>query len=94
MHREDWDAVYSNQNRILHSLKGLDSDIFLAGGTGLHRFVLNRPYWHSEDLDFFFPALLKNEDVTAVVNQVTDLIDAIPGAKIDEIRRIKEERAF
>jgi len=94
MHREDWDAVYLNQDRILHSLKGLDSDIFLAGGTGLHRFVLHRPYRHSEDLDFFFPGLLENEDVSTVVKQVTDCIGSIPGAHIDEIRRIKEERAF
>jgi predicted nucleotidyltransferase component of viral defense system len=94
MHREDWDAVYLNQDRILHSLKGLDSDIFLAGGTGLHRFVLHRPYRHSEDLDFFFPTLLENEDVATVVKQIADLIGSIPEANIDEIRRIKEERAF
>ena len=94
MHREDWNTVYINQDRILHSLKGLNSDVFLAGGMGLHRFVLSRPYRHSEDLDFFFPGLLENEDVATVVKQVTDLISSIPGANIDEIRRIKEERAF
>ena len=63
MHREDWDAVYLNQDRILNSLKGLESDIFMAGGTGLHRFVLDKPYRHSEDLDFFFPALRDNEEI-------------------------------
>jgi len=96
VHREDWDAVYINQDRILNSLKGLNanSDVFLAGGTGLHRFVLNRPYRHSEDLDFFFPVLLENEEVATVVKQITDLISSIPRANIDEIRRIKEERAF
>lgn len=94
MHREEWDAVYLNQDRILHSLKGLNSDIFLAGGTGLHRFVLHQLYRHSEDLDFFFPVLLENEEVATVVKQATDLIGAIPGARIDEVRRIKEERAF
>ncbi len=94
MHREDWDAVYLNQDRILNSLKGLESDIFLAGGTGLHRFVLDKPYRHSEDLDFFFPALRDNEEVASVVKQITDRIASIPGATIEEIRRIKEERAF
>jgi len=94
MHREDWDAVYQNQDKILQILKGLNSDIFLAGGTGLHRFVLHRPYRHSEDLDFFFPKLLENDDVATIVKQITDLIHAIPGVNIHEIRRIKEERAF
>jgi len=94
VHREDWDAVYLNQDRILNSLKGLESDIFLAGGTGLHRFVLDKPYRHSEDLDFFFPALRDNEEVASVVKQITDRIASIPGATIEEIRRIKEERAF
>ena len=94
MHREDWNAVYLNQDRILNSLKGLESDIFLAGGTGLHRFVLDKPYRHSEDLDFFFPTLRDNEEVATVVNQITDRIAFIPRATIEEIRRIKEERAF
>ena len=68
--------------------------MFLAGGTGLHRFVLDKPYRHSEDLDFFFPALRDNEEVASVVKQITDRIASIPGATIEEIRRIKEERAF
>ena len=94
MHREDWNAVYINQDRILNSLKGLNSDVFLAGGTGLHRFVLRRPYRYSEDLDFFFPSLLQNEDLATVVKQMTDVIRSIPGANIEEIRRIKEESAY
>jgi len=79
VHREDWNVVYINQDRILNSLKGLNADIFLAGGTGLHRFVLARAYRHSEDLDFFFPSLFKNEDVATVVKQITDVIRSIPG---------------
>lgn len=94
MHREDWNAVYINQDRILNSLIGLNPDVFLAGGTGLHRFVLERPYRHSEDLDFFFPVLLTNEDVVTVVKQMTDVIGSIPGASIEEMRRIKEEGAY
>ena len=94
MHREDWNAVYINQDRILNSLNGLNSDVFLAGGTGLHRFVLSRPYRHSEDLDFFFPTLFQNEDVARVVKQTTDAIRSIPGANIEELHRIKEEGAY
>jgi len=94
VHREDWNAVYINQDRILNSLNGLNSDVFLAGGTGLHRFVLSRPYRHSEDLDFFFPTLFQNEDVARVVKQTTDAIRSIPGANIEELHRIKEEGAY
>ena len=94
MHREDWDAVYRNQDRILNSLKGLESDIFLAGGTGLHRFVLDKPYRHSEDLDFFFSTLRDNKEVEAIVHHIGDRIAAIPGAAIEKTRRIKEERAY
>ncbi len=34
MHRDDWEAVYTNQDRILEALKELDSDVFLAGNIG------------------------------------------------------------
>ena len=94
MHREDWDAVYLNQDKILNSLNGLKSNIFLAGGTGLHRFVLRKPYRYSEDLDFFFPHLVKNKEMLAAVNEVTDRISSLPGVNIDEVRYLKEERAF
>ncbi len=94
MQRDDWEAVYLNQDRILNSLKGLKSDIFLAGGTGLHRFVLQKPYRHSEDLVFFFPVLRDNEEVQTVVTQITDRIASIPGATVDKRRRIKEEHAY
>ena len=94
MHREDWNAVYINQDRILNSLVDFSSDIFLAGGTGLHRFVLARPYRHSEDLDFFFPALLANEDVAKAVKQMADIIGSISGVSVEKIRHIKEEGAY
>jgi len=66
MHRDDWSSVYSNQDKILKVLQELDSDIFLAGGTGLHRFVLNQAYRHSEDLDFFFPTLKSKETLSKI----------------------------
>ena len=31
MHRDDWNAVYLNQDRILQALKSLENEIFLAG---------------------------------------------------------------
>ena len=63
MYRDDWQAVYLNQDRLLKAFKELENKIFLAGGTGLQRFLLPRPYRHSEDLDFFFPALQEKKDM-------------------------------
>ncbi|RBQ29985.1 nucleotidyl transferase AbiEii/AbiGii toxin family protein [Aliarcobacter vitoriensis] len=54
MHRDDWKSVFLNQDKILKVLKPLENVMFLAGGTGLQRFVLKEAYRHSEDLDFFF----------------------------------------
>ncbi len=94
MHRDDWEAVYLNQNRILHALKSLEDEIFLAGGTGLQRFVLPRAYRHSEDLDFFFPTLRDRKCVFEMGERIVELIQAIPSATVEETRRVKEENAF
>ena len=94
MHRDDWEAVYLNQDRILHALKSLEDKIFLAGGTGLQRFVLPRAYRHSEDLDFFFPTLRDRKRVFEMGERMVELIQAIPGATVEETRRVKEENAF
>ena len=94
MHRDDWGAVYLNQDRILRSLKSLEDEIFLAGGTGLQRFVLPRAYRHSEDLDFFFPKLQENNRVFEIGEQMAKLIQAVPGASVERTRRVKEESAF
>lgn len=66
MHRDDWKSVFQNQERILKQLKPLEDEMFLAGGTGLQRFVLQKPYRHSEDLDFFFPILKTNKELQTV----------------------------
>jgi len=94
MHRDDWEAVYRNQDRILHALKSMEDEIFLAGGTGLQRFVLPRAYRHSEDLDFFFPKLQEKNLVFEVGEQMAQQIQAIPGVTIEGIRRAKEEGAL
>jgi len=94
MQRDDWGAVYLNQDRILQSLKSLEDEIFLAGGTGLQRFVLPRAYRHSEDLDFFFPKLQRKNRVFEIGEQIAKCIQAIPGASVERTRRIKEESAF
>ena len=94
MHRDDWEAVYLNQDRILHVLKSLEDKVFLAGGTGLQRFVLPRIYRHSEDLDFFFPTLRDRKQVFEIGERMVELIRALPDATVKETRRVKEENAL
>jgi hypothetical protein len=48
----NWDEVYVNQQIILATLRGID-EIFLAGGTAIQCYLLDRKYRESEDLDFF-----------------------------------------
>lgn len=78
MRRDDWNAVYRNQDRILHAFKNLEDEIFLAGGTGLQRFVLPYAYRHSEDLDFFFPTLRSSKQVFEISERMVKLIQTIP----------------
>ena len=94
MHREDWLTVYINQDRILHGLKSLENEIFLAGGTGLQRFILPRAYRHSEDLDFFFPAYVEKSRALATGEKIVELIGKIPGTSIEQSRWIKDEGAY
>ncbi len=94
MHRDDWNAVYINQDRILKALKELENVIFLAGGTGLQRFILPRAYRYSEDLDFFFPTLQKKNQVFMIGKKIEDLISKVPGILIENSYWVREERAY
>ena len=94
MHREDWQSVFENQDKILKQLKPLEDKIFLAGGTGLQRFVLPKPYRHSEDLDFFFPTLYSNEEVNNIKDSIVEFMKSLPNSKLEDIRRIKEEKSW
>jgi predicted nucleotidyltransferase component of viral defense system len=94
MHRDDWQAVYRNQDRILNGLKSLKDKIFLAGGTGLQRFVLPRLYRHSEDLDLFFPTYQDKSQALAMGTKIEELIQNIQGASIEQSRWIKDESAY
>ena len=94
MHRDDWQAVYRNQDRILNGLKSLEDKIFLAGGTGLQRFVLPRLYRHSEDLDFFFSTYQEKSQALAIGTKIEELIQNIQGASIEQSRWIKDEGAY
>ena len=66
MHRDNWEHVFENQDKILKQLKPLENELFLAGGTGLQRFVLPQAYRHSEDLDFFFKNLKTKEEIDSI----------------------------
>lgn len=95
MHRDDWQSVFINQDEILKRLKPLENDMFLAGGTGLQRFVLPMPYRHSEDLDFFFPALKTKQELDEIKNKILELISSLHGVKLyrDPIW-IKDEQSW
>ncbi|SFV89772.1 hypothetical protein MNB_SV-4-954 [hydrothermal vent metagenome] len=57
-------------------------------------FVLSRAYRHSEDLDFFFPTLKDRKFVFETGERMAKLIGELPGATVEDIRRVKEENAF
>lgn len=71
---------------ILKQLKPLEDDLFLAGGTGLQRFVLPQAYRHSEDLDFFFTDLKTKEEIDIIKNKIIELISQIPEVKLENIK--------
>jgi hypothetical protein len=50
-YEKNWIDVYDNQNTILKTLSSVD-DIFLAGGTAVQRFLIERPSRESDDLEF------------------------------------------
>lgn len=52
MKRNDWGAVYANQQKILRALSDMD-EIFLGGGTAVQCYTIPQRYRESEDLDFF-----------------------------------------
>jgi len=47
----DYDILYSEQDVVLNTLKEIDTEFYLTGGTCIHRFYLD--YRYSDDLDFF-----------------------------------------
>lgn len=95
MHRENWQDVFVNQDKILKQLKPLEDEMFLAGGTGLQRFVLTKPYRHSEDLDFFFAKLKTKQDLDKIKDKILNLINNLDGVKLDrDPIWIKDEKSW
>ncbi|WP_419766981.1 nucleotidyl transferase AbiEii/AbiGii toxin family protein [Arcobacter sp.] len=94
MHRNDWSSVFKNQDKILEQLKPLNNKIFLAGGTGLQRFVLPASYRHSEDLDFFMEKLCDKVELDEIKNEIVELMSKLPDAKLIDIKWIKDELSW
>ena len=94
MHRDNWEHVFENQDKILKQLKPLENEMFLAGGTGLQRFVLPKAYRHSEDLDFFFTSLKTKEEIDIIKNKILVLMSKISDVKLENIKWIKDEKAY
>lgn len=94
MHRDDWDSVFNNQDKILQQLKPLNAKMFLAGGTGLQRFVLPIAYRHSEDLDFFLEKLCDKTELDEIKNEIVELMKKLPEAKLEDTRWISDEQSW
>jgi len=94
MHRDDWDSVFKNQDKILKQLKPLNDKIFLAGGTGLHRFALPTPYRHSEDLDFFLEKLCDKVELDEIKNEIVKLMLKLSESTLVDTRWIKDEQSW
>lgn len=94
MHRDDWDSVFKNQDKILEQLEPLNNKMFLAGGTGLQRFVLPTAYRNSEDLDFFLEKICNKRELDEIKNQILDLMSKFPEAKLVNLKWIKDELAW
>ena len=73
--RKNWDEIYDNQDKILNILRNTQ-DIFLAGGTAIQRFLINKPYRESDDLDFFISIYDDNLANTAFTKIVQSLRDS------------------
>ncbi|WP_104412766.1 nucleotidyl transferase AbiEii/AbiGii toxin family protein [Malaciobacter marinus] len=79
---------------MLEQLKPLNNKIFLAGGTGLQRFVLPSAYRHSEDLDFFLEKLCTKIELDEIKNQILDFMSKLPDAKLINSKWIKDELSW
>lgn len=95
MHRDDWESVFQNQDLILNQLKVLENEMFLAGGTGLQRYVLAIPYRHSEDLDFFFTELKDKSKLDRIKDEILELLGELPNVKLNtDPIWIKDEQSW
>lgn len=95
MHRDNWKAVFENQDKILMQLRSLEDQMFLVGGTGLQRFVLPMAYRHSENLDFSFPTIKTKKEIDTIKTSIMALMSKMPEVKLDrEPKWIKDEQSW
>lgn len=89
MYRNDWDAVYLNQQKILEVLSDIDG-IFLAGGTAVQCYILPRRYRESEDLDFFTDHAMSPGESAKISRLMTDNIRRTEGMEVFNIERTEQ----
>ena len=65
----NWEEVYKNQKIILKTLQGIE-EIFLAGGTAVQCYLLDKKYRESEDLDFFVPYEMSNKESSKLARTI------------------------
>jgi len=85
LNRNDWDAVYFNQQKLLKAVSNID-EIFLGGGTAIQCYILPQKYRESEDLDFFTPNILGTKESARINQLLVSNIQNIDGVSVDYIR--------
>lgn len=85
LNRNDWDAVYCNQQKLLQAVSNID-EIFLGGGTAIQCYTLPQKYRESEDLDFFTENVLGVKESARITQLLVSSIQKIKGIDVDYIR--------
>jgi len=88
MLNRNWAEVYEGQKTILAILSCID-DIFLAGGTALHCYLLAQRRRESEDLDFFIEHELSPKEVATLSRKMINTLRK--DNRIADVRHIYTE---
>ena len=81
IHRNDWEAVYANQKKLLKVLSGID-DIFLGGGTAIQCYTIPMKYRESEDLDFFVDHVMDKGEGARINRTMVDALRKTDGIEL------------
>ncbi|SFV50801.1 hypothetical protein MNB_SV-12-1079 [hydrothermal vent metagenome] len=84
----NWDEVYVNQKVILKTLQGID-EIFLAGGTAVQCYLLDKKYRESEDLDFFVAYEMSSKESSKLARTVIKTLTQ--NSRLHDIRHKRTE---
>jgi len=84
----NWEEVYKNQKIILKILQGIE-EIFLAGGTAVQCYLLNKKYRESKGLDFFVPYEMSNKESSKLARTIVKTLSQ--NSQLHNIRHKRTE---